>query len=265
MRVACVQLRSGGDVNRNVADAEELIRAAAGAGAEMVATPEMTTLLVRDREELVSKLDGSAAGVARLGELAAELGIHLLLGSAAVRQEGTIRNRAFLFGPDGVQLTHYDKMHMFDVDVSEREMWRESRTYLAGDVLAAVDVSGMRLGMTICYDLRFAEMFRAYAREGCEIIAVPAAFTVPTGRAHWEVLLRARAIETGAFILAPAQGGRHDDSRETYGHSCIIGPWGEILAQLESDEPGYILSDIDRAEVERARARIPVWSMEPRI
>ena len=267
MRVACVQLRSGGDVGANVAAAEALIREAAGEGADLVATPEMTHLLVRGRDALLENMreEGEDDGLARFRALAGELGIHILIGSLAVREGTALRNRSFLLGPDGDVVARYDKMHMFDATVSSADTWRESATYRAGATPVTAEVGDVKLGMSVCYDLRFPELYRFYARAGCHLLSVPAAFTVPTGQAHWEVLLRARAIESGAYVVAPAQGGRHPDGRETYGHSVIVGPWGEVLARLEHDEPGLILADIDGDEVERARGRIPAWSVEPRV
>ena len=267
MKVAAVQLRSGGDVGANIAAAEALIREAAGEGAELVATPEMTHLLVRDRSELLAAVreEREDEGLSRFRALAGELGIHLLVGSLAVRDGRALRNRSFLLGPGGDVRARYDKMHMFDADVGAGDMWRESATYRAGDAPVTARVDDVKLGLSVCYDLRFPELYRHYAQAGCHLLSVPAAFTVPTGRAHWEVLLRARAIESGAYVIAPAQGGRHPDGRETFGHSTIVGPWGEVLARLDHPDPGLIFADIDTGEVERARGRIPAWAVEPRV
>ena len=261
-----MQMCSGGDVAGNLDAVEALIREAAGEGAELVATPEMTHLLVRSRDELMEHVRPEAedTGLARFTGLAAELGIHILVGSLAVRVGEGIRNRSYLIDPGGIT-ARYDKIHMFDATVSETDRWRESSTYTAGDSPVEAEVGGVKLGMSVCYDLRFPELYRHYARAGCHLLSVPAAFTVPTGRAHWEVLLRARAIENGAYVVAPAQGGSHPEGRETYGHSVIIGPWGEVLAELEHDAPGIICADVDVDEVERARGRIPAWSVEPKV
>ena len=246
-------MRSGIDPARNTADALQLIREAAEEGAELVATPEMTTQLDRRR---TSPIPAEADTLVPFRGLASELGIHILLGSTPVPDEGKLRNQSVLLSPSGIS-ARYSKMHLFDVDVSETESWRESATYRAGDAPVVAEVGDVRLGLTICYDLRFSELFRHYARAGCQLIAVPAAFTVPTGEAHWHVLLRARAIETGAFILAPAQGGVHEDGRGTYGHSLVVDPWGGVMAELAHDEPGILLADLDLSRVADARRRIP--------
>ena len=267
MRVAAVQMRSGTERNANLDAAETLIRAAAEAGARLVATPEMTPFLVRGREALEARLcdEADEPSLARMGALAAELGIYLLLGSVAVRIKGRAHNRSYLFGRDGQVLARYSKMHMFDADVTERDRWRESSTYAAGTASVVGRAGAWRVGLSVCYDLRFAELYRTYARAGCGLICVPAAFTVPTGQAHWETLLRARAIETGAYILAPAQGGAHADGRATWGRSRIIGPWGEVVAKIDDDAPSWTLAEIDRGEVELARERITAWRQEPRL
>ena len=254
-------MRSGTAPARNTADALRLIREAAAGGAELVATPEMTTQLDRRRTRPVP---AEADTLAPFEDLAAELGIHILLGSIPVPDGDRLRNQSVLLSPSGV-LARYTKMHLFDVDVSESERWRESATFRAGDAPATADIGDARLGLSICYDLRFPELFRHYARAGCQLIAVPAAFTVPTGQAHWHVLLRARAIETGAYILAPAQGGLHEDGRRTYGHSLVVDPWGEVVAELAHDEPGILLADLDLSRVADARRRIPAWAQVPRV
>ena len=265
MRVGLVQMRSGTDPERNSDDALASIREAAGEGADLVATPEMTTLLQRDRAALDRDVRDEADTVAPFAEVARELGVHVLIGSAAIREGDTLRNRSLLISPEGAVAARYDKMHMFDVDVSATERWRESATYSAGDGPVTALVGEAQLGLSVCYDLRFPELYRHYARAGCGVVSVPAAFTVPTGRAHWHVLLRARAIETGAFVLAPAQGGLHADGRTTYGHSLVVGPWGEVVAELDHDEPGVLMADLDLSQVAHARARIPAWRAEPRI
>ncbi len=260
MRVAAVQMRSGRSVAQNVAAAEALVREAAAGGAGYVLTPEMTNLLERDPAALDAAIRAEADDTAlvRFSALAAELGIYLHLGSLAIRRDGGdgVANRGFLLGPDGRVRARYDKIHMFDVDLAGGESWRESRTYRPGRRAVVADLPGLRLGLTICYDLRFPQLFRALAKSGAALLAVPAAFTRQTGEAHWHVLLRARAIETGSFVVAAAQGGRHEDGRETFGHSLIVGPWGRVLAEA-GEEPGVIFADVDPAESRAARERIP--------
>ncbi|WP_439619929.1 carbon-nitrogen hydrolase family protein [Hyphomonas sp.] len=261
IRAACIQMRSGVDVMPNIAMASRLIREATGQGAGFIATPEMTNLLdIRPgmaRPKLVAQDDDAA--LAALRALAGELGIWLLIGSIAVRVEGEDRfaNRSFLIGPDRAIRARYDKIHMFDVEVGDGQSYRESRAYRPGGSAALADTDFGTVGMTICYDVRFPHLYRQLAQAGASILTVPAAFTRVTGEAHWHVLLRARAIETGCFVVAPAQGGRHEDGRETFGHSLIISPWGEILAEANGDEPGVIWADLNLEEVEMARRRIP--------
>ena len=266
MKIAAIQMRSGVDIEANLVAAEGLIRAAAKDGASFVATPEMTHLLQRSPKELFKSIayESSDYGVRFFGSLAKELGIDLLIGSLAIKTaENRAANRSFLFGKDGQIKTRYDKIHLFDVSVSRAETWKESNVYDRGETAAMAEVGGVKLGLSICYDVRFASLYRHYGQSGADIITVPAAFTKPTGVAHWEVLLRARAIETGSFIIAPAQGGRHEDGRTTYGHSMIIGPWGDVRAHLDSDEPGYICANIDVVDTVDARRRLPAWSHEP--
>jgi len=254
-------MRSGTEVAPNIAAASGLVRQAAAAGAMLIATPEMTSLLdIRPgmaRPKVVAQDDD--ATLAAFRALAVELGVWLLLGSIAVTLEGDDRfaNRSFLIGPDGKIITQYDKIHMFDVEVGDGQTYRESRAYRPGTSAVLAETSIGPIGMTICYDLRFPALYRTLAQAGAQILTAPAAFTRVTGEAHWHVLLRARAIETGCFVIAPAQGGKHADGRETFGHSLIISPWGEILAEADGDEPGVIWGDIDLEQVAMARARIP--------
>jgi predicted amidohydrolase len=260
LRMAAVQMRSGEDVGRNIAAFEALVRAAAAKGATYVQSPEMTGALMRDRAALRATLKPQGADPVEraAARLAAELGIVVHLGSTAIaRADGKIANRAFVFGPDGGLLATYDKIHMFDVDLDNGESWRESAAYTPGDAAVVVDLDFARLGLGICYDVRFPQLFRAQALAGAQILTMPAAFTRQTGEAHWHVLQRARAIENGAFVVSAAQGGRHEDGRETYGHSLIVDPWGRVLAEADHDEPGVVIADIDLAEVAQARARIP--------
>ncbi len=258
-RAALVQMRSGRDVAANVAAASALIREAAAAGASYVQTPEMTGTMEESREKLFAVLheEETDPALAAFRALAAELRIHLHIGSLAIRaSEHRAANRAFLLGPDGAIRARYDKIHMFDVTLPNGDVYRESEAYRPGDLAVLADLPQIRLGFSICYDLRFPALFRALAESGAGMIAVPAAFTRTTGEAHWHVLLRARAIETGSFVLAAAQGGVHENGRQTYGHSLIIDPWGEILAEAGT-EPGMIHAEIDPAKVLAVRGRIP--------
>ena len=253
---------SGVDVAVNIAAASDLVRAAAAEGAAFIATPEMTHLLQRDPKALrrdVRPMDEDA-GVAAFSELAAELSIDLLIGSLAIlRSDGKIANRSLLFAPDGKLTAQYDKIHLFEAALSKSETYREADSYAAGDAPVTAKAGGLSLGLSICYDLRFPALYAEYAQAEVDIISAPAAFTVATGKAHWETLLRARAIETGAYVLAPAQGGHHEDGRKTWGRSTIIAPWGEVVAMLDHDEPGFICAEIDKAKVGQARQRIPAW------
>ncbi|HQN52432.1 MAG TPA: nitrilase-related carbon-nitrogen hydrolase, partial [Phenylobacterium sp.] len=220
----------------------------------------LDNILQKDREQLLPQLTLLADDpvVQGLQALAVELGVTILVGSALVkREDGKAANRAALIAPSGEIVATYDKLHMFDVDLPNGETARESATYEPGDRAVTASVDGLKLGLTICYDMRFPALYRALALAGAEVIASPAAFTRPTGEAHWEVLLRARAIETGSFVLAPAQGGFHEDRRGTWGHTIAIGPWGEVLGELAHDEPGVLVVDIDPAASAKARAAIP--------
>ncbi len=264
VRVGLVQLRSGIDPGANRAAATPLLREAAAAGARLIATPECTTRLDRDRTRLLAALtpEGEDPEVRAWGRLAAELGVWLLLGSTIVAgPDGRGLNRSLLYGPDGKITARYDKIHLFDAQPAAGEAYRESATFAPGaKAVTAPGPAGVKLGLSICYDLRFPELYRALAQAGAAIVTVPAAFTRPTGEAHWATLLRARAIETGAFVLAPAQGGLHEDGRSTWGRSMIVGPWGEVAAALDHDEPGLLVADLDLDAVAAARARVPAWS-----
>lgn len=250
---------SGRTVAANVAAASALIREAAAAGADYVQTPEVTTLMELDRERLfaVCQPEQGNEALAEFQLLARELGIWLHIGSMPVLASPTkLANRAYLLSPDGQVAARYDKIHMFDVELANGEIYRESANYQAGSeaVVAATPWGG--LGLAICYDLRFPYLFRALAHAGARIITVPAAFTQTTGEAHWHTLLRARAIETQCFVLAAAQGGQHEHGRSTYGHSLVVSPWGEVLAEGGKD-PEVILADIDLAQVAEVRGRVP--------
>jgi predicted amidohydrolase len=259
-RVAAVQMRSGTDTARNAADFEALVREAAAKGARYVQSPEMTGALQRDRQSLFASLRPQSTDliVAAAEKLSRELGIYVHIGSTAIaREDGKVANRAFLFDPAGNLVTTYDKIHMFDVDLDNGESWRESATYEPGRETVIADLPEARLGLAVCYDLRFPQLFRAQAMAGAEVLTTPAAFTRQTGEAHWHVLLRARAIENGAWVVSAAQGGRHEDGRETFGHSMVVDPWGRIVAEADHDEPGVIVADIDVAASAAARAKIP--------
>jgi predicted amidohydrolase len=255
---ACVQMRSGRDPASNVDQAARLIREAAAAGAGFVQTPEMTNIVDRDRERLFAVIapEQRDPSLAAFRDLARELRITLHVGSLAIlRADGKAANRAFVIDPDGEVAATYDKIHLFDVDLPNGETWRESRTYTGGESAVLVDLPDAKLGVTICYDVRFPQLYRALAENGAEILSAPACFTRQTGEAHWQVLQRARAIENGAFMVSAAQGGVHEDGRETYGHSIIVDPWGHVLAEA-GDEPGLVMAPIDPAEVLAARGRI---------
>lgn len=258
--IALVQMRSGVDPAANIEAASGLVREAAAQGARFIATPETTHLVQKDADQAfaVMQTQDEEPAIPAFSALARELGIHLLVGSLAIRiGERKAANRSFLFSPDGTLVTTYDKAHMFDVGLGQGETYRESDNYQAGSRLTLADVAGARVGLSICYDVRFAYLYRRLAKAGAQILTVPAAFTRPTGRAHWEVLLRARAIETGSYVIAPAQGGLHADGRRTWGHSMIIGPWGEVVAELEHDEPGILTATLDMRKVDEARRRVP--------
>lgn len=260
LRVAALQMRSSEDAKENLQSFEELVREAAGKGAEYVQSPEMTGILVRERARLMERIyrEGDDPLVGRARELAAELSLFVHLGSTAIAlEDGRVANRAFLFGPDGRLVATYDKIHMFDVDLDDGESWRESATYAPGEQAVVAALPFGRLGLAICYDLRFPQLFRAQALAGAQMLTAPAAFTRQTGEAHWAVLTRARAIENGAWMIAAAQGGLHADGRETFGHSIIIDPWGGVVAEADHDEPTVIVADIDPAASAQARGKIP--------
>ena len=258
-RAALVQMRSGRSVDPNLASAEHLIRDAAGKGADYVQTPENTAIMELDREQLLRHTEpqeGNRALTSLCG-LATSLRIWLHIGGMVMRvdKDGLV-NRSVLIRPDGNIAATYDKMHMFDVDLPGGESYRESATYRPGTQAVIAELPWGLLGMTICYDLRFAHLYRALAQAGAQFLTVPAAFTKVTGQAHWHVLLRARAIETGCFVFAAAQGGHHEVERDTFGHSLIIDPWGAILAEAGTD-PCVITADIDPRACIEARRRIP--------
>jgi predicted amidohydrolase len=257
---ACVQLRSTTDVAENIATVEQLVRDAVRAGADYVQTPEMTNIVERNRASLAAAIqpENSDPAVKRFASLAAELGIVLHIGSLALRAaDGKIANRALVFGRDGKVLARYDKIHLFDVDLPNGESWRESAVYHPGDRAIVVDLPWLKLGVSICYDIRFPHLYRAEAHVGAAALTAPAAFTRQTGEAHWHVLQRARAIENGAFVISAAQAGTHADGRETFGHSMIVSPWGDVLAEGGGEGPEVVLAEIDPAKSVEARQRIP--------
>lgn len=259
-KAAAIQMCSGVDPKKNAQDMERLVREAVSQGAVYVQTPEMTGALQRDRSALkaVLKDENGDIIVATAARLARELGIYVHVGSTAIaRPDGKIANRGFLFAPDGARICTYDKIHMFDVDLDNGESWRESAAYEPGNEARIAQLPLATFGFAICYDVRFPSLFRTEAVAGAQVLTVPAAFTKQTGEAHWEILLRARAIENGAFIIAAAQGGTHEDGRETFGHSMIIDPWGKILAAAGGAGEQVILADIDPAQVAAVRGKIP--------
>ncbi|HEV7292439.1 MAG TPA: carbon-nitrogen hydrolase family protein [Devosia sp.] len=260
MKIAAIQMQSGLDPEANLAALEPMLAEAAAAGAHYVLTPEVTMIFPENREQLRSvaaPFEGHPQ-LQRVAELAREHGMFVHIGSLAVPlSDGRFANRSVLFSPEGEIAATYDKIHLFDATIAGLNAYRESATYRAGEVAVTARVGEAKLGFAICYDMRFPRLFNSLANAGATLLAVPAAFTVPTGEAHWHVLLRARAIETGSYVIAAAQGGQHANGRATYGHSIIIDPWGRIVAELEHDRPGVLLADIDLARVTDARERIP--------
>lgn len=258
---ACLQLNSSAVIAENIATVTALARQAALQGARFITTPEVTSIVTRLKEDVIRAstfAQDEDPAVAAFRALAAELQVWLLIGSIPVRVADTkVANRCFLFGPKGQIAASYDKIHMFDVDLPNGERYRESKSFVPGQKAVLYDLPWGRLGLSICYDLRFSHLYRTLAKAGADFLTIPAAFTKTTGEAHWHILLRARAIETGCFVLAPAQTGTHSgDGRKTYGHSLIIAPWGEILADAGEDV-GFILAEIDPERVAKARAQVP--------
>ncbi|MGO4572205.1 carbon-nitrogen hydrolase family protein [Microvirga sp. 2TAF3] len=255
---ACVQMRSGRDPLKNRDAAVAFVREAAEKGAHFIQTPEMTSLVERERAALFDKVGPQDRDptLAALREVARERKTVVQIGSIAVKEGDKIANRAFLISADGEIVASYDKVHLFDVDLPNGESWRESATYTGGDRAVLAETPWGYLGLTICYDVRFAALYRALAENGASFLSAPACFTKQTGEAHWHVMHRARAIETGSFMISAAQGGTHEDGRETFGHSIIVDPWGRVLAEAGT-EPGVILAEIDTDLVTDARGRIP--------
>jgi predicted amidohydrolase len=260
MKVALIQTRTPATHEAALTHVLPLVREAAAGGAAFIATPEGTNILQKDRAQLLPQLRSldDDLVVTGLRRAAKDAGAWVLIGSALVlREDGKAANRSVLVAPDGAVAATYDKLHMFDVDLPTGESSRESATYEPGNQAVTAQAGELKLGMTVCYDLRFPALYRALALAGAEVMTIPSAFTRPTGEAHWEILMRARAIETGSFVLAPAQGGRHEDGRGTYGHSIAVAPWGEVIGRLDHDKPGVLFAELDLAAPAKARAAIP--------
>ena len=256
---AMIQMRSGLDPAANLAAALKLIHEAKAAGADYVLTPEMTNILAAKREQLFAKIvaEEQDTTLTTLRDVARKLAIYIHIGSLAIKASPEkAANRSFLIDRRGEVVARYDKIHMFDVDLAGGESYRESNTYRPGELAMIADLPWGRLGLTVCYDLRFPALYRALAEAGASFLAIPSAFTRQTGEAHWHVLQRARAIENGCFVLAAAQGGKHENGRETYGHSLVVNPWGRILAE-GGTELGVVMAQIDPSEIVAARSRIP--------
>lgn len=257
---ACLQLNSGREIAPNIATAADLVRRARDAGAALIMTPEVSDMIEPKRALRLEKAraESDHPMIAAWRALARETGAHLLLGSVMLREAESERllNRSFLIAPDGEISARYDKIHMFDVDLPGGESYRESAVFQPGDRAVLAPLPWGTLGMSVCYDLRFPQLYRALAQGGADFLAVPSAFTVPTGRAHWHVLLRARAIENGCFVFAPAQDGEHAEGRRTYGHSLIVAPWGEVLAEAQ-EGVGFVTAAIDPGRIEEARRAVP--------
>jgi deaminated glutathione amidase len=258
-KVGLVQMRSGLDPHANLTALLPAIDEAKRGGADYVQTPEMTNILALKREHLFASIvaEEHDPTLATLRELARKLSIYIHIGSLAIKvSQDKAANRAFVIDRNGDIAARYDKIHMFDVDLAGGESYRESNNYRAGDLAVATDLPWGRLGVTICYDLRFPALYRALAEAGASFLAIPAAFTKQTGEAHWHVLMRARAIENGCYVFAAAQGGRHENGRDTFGHSLVVDPWGKIVAEAGT-EPGVIIAEIDPAAVAAARGKVP--------
>jgi deaminated glutathione amidase len=258
-KAAMIQMRSGLKPDANIDDAVRMIGEAKSAGAEYVLTPEMTNILAAKREQLFAVVveEETDASLAAMRTIARKLGIYVHVGSLAIKlSHDRAANRSFLIDPKGDIAARYDKIHMFDVDLADGESYRESRNYRPGELAVLADLPWGRLGLTVCYDLRFPALYRALAEAGATMLAIPSAFTKQTGEAHWHVLMRARAIENGCFVFAAAQAGKHENGRETFGHSLIVDPWGRIIAE-GGTEPGVVMAEIDPAQVTNARSRIP--------
>lgn len=258
-KAACLQVNAGNDLSANIDAASRLAVEARAAGADLILMPENVAMMEWGRSNIVLKAmpEDEHLALKAFRELARELGCWLHIGSLAVLVgDGMVANRTYVISPAGLITAKYDKIHMFDVDLGLGEVYKESATFRPGDSAAVAKLPWGRMGLSVCYDLRFPHLYRAYAKANCDFLAIPAAFTRTTGKAHWHVLLRARAIETGCYVFAPAQCGTHVNDRETYGHALIVSPWGEILADA-LEQPGWVMADIDVRKVAEARKKIP--------
>lgn len=261
-RAACVQVNAGNDLHANIETVATLVRQAKAAGADLILMPENVAMMEWGREKLVAKSAPAEnhPAIAAFKSLARETETWLHGGTLHIRlDDGRLANRTYIFDPNGKQVAQYDKIHMFDVDLGNGEVYRESATFRPGQGAETVDLPWGKLGLSICYDVRFPQLYRALGKAGADFITVPAAFTRTTGKAHWHILLRARAIETGCYVLAPAQCGDHAGGRQTFGHALIVSPWGEVLADA-GEEPGYIMAEIDPTQVTEARRKVPALS-----
>jgi predicted amidohydrolase len=258
-KVACIQMTSGPDIAENLKAAAVLINDAAKGGAELVITPENTdAICIKDKILETAQPSDKHPGIKYFSVLAKELGIWILIGSMKIKtSDNKVANRSFLFSNKGQLMATYDKIHMFDVDLPNGEVYRESENFEPGNKAVLAGIEGRKFGLSICYDVRFPHLYRTLAQNGAEMIAVPSAFAVPTGKDHWETLLRARAIETGCFVFAPAQVGEHDGGRKTYGHSMIVNPWGKVVAEMTEDKPGFIMHEAKFIDVAKARSAVP--------
>lgn len=259
-RIAVLQMTSGIDPVANAATLVRAVEEAAAGGAEILFTPEMSGMLDRDRARAAGKIVGEADSpvLSAVRDAAAQAGIWVALGSLAIRREDErLANRSFVIDGNGEILARYDKIHMFDVTLASGESWRESAAYLPGEKVVTVASPIGKLGLTICYDVRFPALYEELGRQACDVVAIPAAFTVPTGKAHWHVLQRARAIEASAYVVAAAQVGEHEDGRRTYGHSLVVDPWGEVLLDMGGEAPGLGFAELDPARIADVRAQLP--------
>ena len=260
-RIAVLQTTTGIDPAANAATLVDGLRQAKAGGAEMVFTPEMSGLLDRDRTRAAANIvpEGEDRVLAAVREAAAGQELWVALGSLAIRREdGRLANRSFLIDAGGAIAARYDKMHMFDVTLASGETWRESAAYVPGDEVVTADGTPLgRVGLTVCYDIRFPALFEELGRRSCDVIAIPAAFTVPTGKAHWHLFQRARAVEASAWVVAAAQVGEHEDGRRTYGHSLVVDPWGEVVLDMGGEGPGLAFAEIDPARTAEVRAQLP--------
>ncbi|NVE93986.1 carbon-nitrogen hydrolase family protein [Altererythrobacter lutimaris] len=259
-RIAVLQMTSGVDPEANFETIFRAVCDARAGGAEMLFTPEMSLLLDRDRKRAAPHIVPQSVTPFpdRLRKAAKSKAMWMTAGIPVALESGRYANRQWLFSPSGELTSHYDKIHMFDVELSTGESWRESSAYEPGTEVVTIDETPVgRLGLTTCYDMRFPALFEALGRRKCNAISIPAAFTVPTGKAHWHVMLRARAIEASAFVIAAAQVGKHEDGRETYGHSLVVDPWGEVLLDMGGEEPGLAFVDLDMARIEEVRSQLP--------